>query len=418
MKFISIRIGLLLTMLAPCYFTMAQNMNMPYSLYGLGEIDRKPYDRTQGMGGTGLALQSPFYALQANPAATSALVRSFYQIDFAATGKTLTYQGQAIDADNSNNKDFWIKRLGLTFKLTDRWASGIGFSQFSNVNYNLTGTRTITGSTENYNTQQTGDGGLTEYYWNNAYRVGKRLALGIRSSILAGSINATETISDAGLNEPVTTSIQDYMASARFRFGAQYALPMGKNWNLGLGAVYSPRVKLIAERTLTVTEGNESLVSDEFLTNYNRYVPQTWGGGLVLKYRDKVSYAVDFNHEDWSANLISGKGWQMRSSNRISAGVEWSRRMVSANQYIEKNFFQVGAYYDQGSLQVKNQGISEWGISAGLGGILGRNLLYTVAVEGGQRGTTSYNLIRENFFQLSFTFSYRDFLYSKGRKYE
>ena len=63
----------------------AQNMNMPYSIYGLGEIDRKPYDRTQGMGGTGLALQSPFYVLQGNPAATSALIRSFYQIDIATT---------------------------------------------------------------------------------------------------------------------------------------------------------------------------------------------------------------------------------------------------------------------------------------------------------------------------------------------
>lgn len=396
----------------------AQNMNMPYSLYGLGDLDRKPYDRTQGMGGTGLALQSPFYALQANPAATSALVRSFYQIDFAATGKTLTYQGSPINADNSNNKDFWIKRLGLTFKLTDRWASGIGFQQFSNVNYNLAGTRSITGSAETYTTQQTGDGGLTEYYWNNAYRIGKHLAVGLRSSLLAGSINATETIADAGLNLPVTTEVQDYMASARFRFGAQYALPLNQNWNLGLGAVYSPRIKLISERTLTVTEGSESLVSDAFLSNHTRYVPQTWGGGLVMKFRDKVSYAVDFNHEDWSANPINGQGWQMRSSNRMSAGVEWSRKLVSGNQYVEKGFFQLGAYYDQGSLQVKNQPISEWGVSAGMGGVLGRNLLYSLALEGGQRGSTSNNLIRENFFQLSFTFSFRDLLYSKGRKYE
>ena len=193
---------------------------------------------------------------------------------------------------------------------------------------------------------------------------------------------------------------------------------MGKYWSLGLGAIYSPRVKLIAERTLTVTEGSESLVSDEFLTNYTRYVPQTWGGGLALKHKDKVTYAVDFQHEDWNANSFGGKGWQMQSSNRVSAGIEWSRKIYSANQYVEKNFFQTGAYYDQGSLAVRGLRVSEWGVSAGMGGILGRNLLYTISLEGGQRGSTQSNLIRENFFQLGFTLSFRDLLYSRGRQYD
>ena len=396
----------------------AQNMNMPYSIYGLGEIDRKPYDRTQGMGGTGLALQSPFYVLQGNPAATSGLIRSFYQIDIATTGKTIAYEGAPIDAENSNNRDFWIKRLGLTFKITDRWASGVGFQSFSSVNYNLSGKRSITGSAAEFTTQQTGDGGLTEYYWNNAYRLGRRLSVGLRASLLAGSINATETIADAGLDAPVTTLVQDYFSSAKWKLGAQYAVPMGKYWSLGLGAIYSPRVKLIAERTLTVTEGSESLVSDEFLTNYTRYVPQTWGGGLALKHKDKVTYAVDFQHEDWKDNRFGGKGWQMQSSNRVSAGIEWSRKIYSANQYVEKNFFQTGAYYDQGSLAVRGLRVSEWGVSAGMGGILGRNLLYTISLEGGQRGSTQSNLIRENFFQLGFTLSFRDLLYSRGRQYD
>lgn len=401
-----------------CKTTFSQNMNLPYSIYGLGDMDKRSYDRTQGMGSTGLALQSAFYVLQANPAAPSALMRSFYQVDFAATGKSLSYEGTPINAENSNNRDFWVKRLGLTFKLTDRWASGLGFQQFSSVSYNLQGKRTITGSTNIYTTRQTGDGGLSEYYWNNAYRIGKRLAVGVRASILAGSINATETIADAGLSAPVSSSIRDYMGNARFRFGAQYALPLSKNWNLGLGGVYTPRVKLIAERTLTVTEGAQTLVSDEFLSNYTRHVPQTWGLGLAMKYKDKVTYAIDFHHEDWNASQISGRGWQMRNSNRVSAGVEWSRKVYTSNQYLEKNFFQIGGYFDQGSLSIRNQSISEWGISAGLGGVFSRNLLYSVSLEAGQRGQTSYNLIRENFFQLSFAFSYRDFLYSKGRKYD
>lgn len=399
-------------------FLWAQNMNSPYSVYGIGDIDKKNYDRSSGMGGSGLALQSPFYVLEGNPAAMASLIRSFYQVDLAATGKTLTYHGNPINAENSNNSDFWIKRLALSVKLTDHWASGIGFRPFSNVNYNMQGSKSVLGSNAVYNTWHEGDGGLTEYYWNNAFSIGKQLSLGLKSSILAGSVNAKETVADGNLNLPIEAQVQDYFGSARFKVGGQYLQPLSKNWKLTAGAVYSPRVKLIAERTLTVTEGGTDLLSDEFISNYIRYVPQTWGGGLAFNFKDKVTYAIDFMYEDWSANRFRDKGWQMSSSRRLSAGVEWAQKVYSGNQWLEKNFFQVGAYFDEGSLQVNNQPIREWGITAGMGGILGRNLLYTASIEVGQRGTTRQNLIRENFVQLSFSISYRDFLFSKGRKWD
>jgi len=61
--------------------------------------------------------------------------------------------------------------------------------------------------------------------------------------------------------------------------------------------------------------------------------------------------------------------------------------------------------------------IQEFGFTAGYGGILGGNLLYSLGAEVGTRGTTSGGLIKENYFQISFTINYRDFLYSKGRKF-
>jgi hypothetical protein len=45
-------------------------------------------------------------------------------------------------------------------------------------------------------------------------------------------------------------------------------------------------------------------------------------------------------------------------------------------------------------------------------------LLYALSIEGGKRGTTAAGLIRENFFQLTISLTYRDFLFSKGKKYE
>mgnify|MGYP000509248199 CR=1 FL=1 len=42
---------------------LSQNMNSPYSIYGVGDIDFRPYNRTSGMGGTGIALRSSYYLI-------------------------------------------------------------------------------------------------------------------------------------------------------------------------------------------------------------------------------------------------------------------------------------------------------------------------------------------------------------------
>src|SRR3989337_3180113 len=111
----------------------SQNMNSPYSIYGIGDIDSRPYNRTTGMGGTCLALRSSYFLIDNTPAAISGLSRSFFIVDAAFTGKTVQYKGDAINADNSNNKDFWIKRLAIAVKLNNYWAGSAGFNQFSNV---------------------------------------------------------------------------------------------------------------------------------------------------------------------------------------------------------------------------------------------------------------------------------------------
>ena len=92
-------------------------MNSPYSVYGVGDIDFRSYNRTSGMANTGLALRSSFYIIDNNPASITGLPRSFYTLTASAVGKSVTYKGDPIDFTTSQNKDFWIKRFGITVKL-------------------------------------------------------------------------------------------------------------------------------------------------------------------------------------------------------------------------------------------------------------------------------------------------------------
>jgi hypothetical protein len=82
------------------------------------------------------------------------------------------------------------------------------------------------------------------------------------------------------------------------------------------------------------------------------------------------------------------------------------------------NLALVAAMIDHSYLQVRNHQINSYGFTAGTTRSLNNGLLYTIGVEAGTRGTTQSNLVKENYFQLSLTLSFRDYLFSKGRKYD
>jgi hypothetical protein len=395
----------------------SQNTVSPYSVYGIGDIDFRAYNRTSGMASTGLALSSSFYMIDNNPASLTGLTRSFYIADISAVGKSVQYKGDPISSENSNSKDFWIKRFSLSVKLNKRWASGIGIKQFSNINYRFNGSKSVEGTTNVYVTSYEGDGGLNEYYWTNAIALNKHFSIGLRSSIIAGAINQTETVADDALQSVITTKQQDYFGQLRLQAGAIYATKLSKKWDLSVGGRVAPKTKMVSERTLTITENGTALIEDEFIKNDRFYLPNTFAAGIALKKNNKTTFAFDYTYEDWSSLKIKESSWQMISSHRYSAGIEFSKQQYIANQQVERRYFQLGAFLNTSYLQIRNQPVTEYGFTAGMGGFISSNLLYTIAIEAGTRGTTQAKLIKENYVQLTVGFSFRDFLFSKGRKY-
>ncbi|MGZ8551457.1 MAG: hypothetical protein ACXWV2_12375, partial [Chitinophagaceae bacterium] len=278
--------------------------------------------------------------------------------------------------------------------------------------------RSAAGSASDFLTYYEGDGGLNEYYWNNALSLGKHFSIGLKSSIIAGSINQTETIADESLSSAISTKVQDYFGKPRFQTGAIYSTALNKKWDVSVGGRFSPQVKMTSERTLTVSEGGTAIIEDEFIKNDRFSLPNTYAAGIAIKHNNKTTFAADYTYEDWSSLKIKQQGWQLVSNNRLSAGIEFSRQARLMNQVVEKRFFQLGGFYTSSYLQVRNEPIKEFGFTAGMGGIIGKGLLYTLSLEAGSRGTTQQKLIKENYVQLSFSFSFRDFLASQGRKYD
>lgn len=395
----------------------AQNMTSPYTVYGIGTIDFRAYNRTSGMGGTGLALKSGNWLINNNPASIAGLDRSWYIFDLGLSGRTVQYAGDPIAEGTKPGRDFGARRAAFAVKLNDNWASSIGFRQYSNVNYKYRGSLSIEGSPDKFGVDYEGDGGLNNFYWTNAVSIGKRLMIGANLSVLSGSINRTEYLNDAGIQSVIETKVQDFYSKARLEYGMIYTQPVNKNWKFSIGGRLNTKTGISPERTVTVKENNSIIVDEELVDAEPFQLPVSYGVGIALTRKNNLTIAADYTTEKWKTLHIRGNGWSLVNSHRFSAGIQTSKIADDFGIPVEKRFFQVGGFIDHSYLSVNSRQISEFGITMGYGSNY-RGLLYNVALEAGRRGTVSDGLIRENYVQFTIGLSYRDFFFSKGRKYK
>jgi hypothetical protein len=397
----------------------AQNMSSPYSIYGIGDMDDKPYNRASGMGNTGLAIKSSNYIIANNPASLTGLDRSFFNMDIAISGKFVNFSGTPINTYNSSTSDFAsIKRFSMATKINSFWASSIGFKTFSNVSYNFNGTKQVEGSPEVYTAIYDGDGGINDFYWSNAFEITKKLSAGIKSSILTGSINKTETVFDDNVNSVIESKERNYYSKLRFEFGLLYSTILSKKWNISLATKLANKTGIGYERTVTVLENSAPVISDKFIKRDKFNLPNTIAFGIALKNKRGTTLAADYSFENWKALNTKQPGYSFVNKNRVSVGAEFSKTKETYwNKRFEKKYYQFGFFAGNSYLNIRNNDINELGVTAGMGGFISNNLCYTLAAEVGKRGTIQSNLIKENYFQLSLTFSFHTFINSRGYKY-
>lgn len=397
----------------------AQQMNSPYSVYGIGVLDNNVYNRTAGMGGAGLATKSGVFLINNNPAGISGLQRNFYLVNASLAARASTYSGTPINSTNSINRDAWLKGLSLSIKMFNFWGSSIGFNQYSNVNYKYTGKQYIEGAYNSLDAVYDGNGGLNDFYWTNSIAVNKHVSFGVKASYIGGPVNQNTTINNPSTSTTLLTEQQDYYSGFKLEYGAIWSSKIGKQFELSFGGVFSPQSKLNAERTLSITEGSDVIIDDKLISNRTEYLPMSYGAGITLVHKQRTTISVDYKHEYWGDLNVVNNGWRYVNSERVAAGVQhsWFAKTWGGQLY-EKRYLQAGVISNRSNLLVKGQQISGLAFTLGYGGSYKDKLLYTLAAEIGSRGTTSNGLIKENYFQLTIGLSYRDFLYTRGRRYD
>ena len=397
----------------------AQNNNSPYSILGIGDMETSTFDRSTGMAGAGISLYGGRSMFHANPASYSKLDDHFFSMEISGRFKATSYKGNRLDANTEISTDMQMGKLALAIKVKPWWGSSVGLMPYSNSSYSFYALKNIEGGGgEAMDSYNKGSGGLRKAYWANGFRLNKNFSVGLEASFLFGSLTNEETVSTANINgSTITTKVDNYMNGGQVKFGAQYTANLSDKWRLGLGGILTNKSSLNTEQYVSVTAGSSAIVTDRLKTTAPFDLPLAYGGGLSLNYNRKFTVAVDYQRQNWSELNHTGLSYRLQNSDRLAMGFEFSHRV--RNSLFEKFYVQGGAYMGNSYLQMYSEQLKSYGGTFGVGvSNKSGNLFYQFSGEYGIVGTTNSNLIKQNVSILNFTVIYRDFWFTKVKKYD
>lgn len=187
---------ILLSAILLCQVSKAQNdISIPYSSLGVGIVNKASNGILNGMGGTSYAMQDPYYINFRNPASYASFDSLSFVADAAASIYSSNLQSNDIRQKNTYARPDYIT-IGLP--VTRHWRTSVGLVPFSTIGYNVINKKTLE-NIGDVSYEYSGNGGIHQLYWGNAFRICKGLSIGLNASYMFGSLfNYSNTEFDGG----------------------------------------------------------------------------------------------------------------------------------------------------------------------------------------------------------------------------
>jgi hypothetical protein len=293
------------------------------------------------------------------------------------------------------------------------------------------------------------------------------ISVGIQTSYLFGSLNNTrrDVFPDSMNTYNTKITKRTLFRDAYFNYGIQYSFRLqkslnpdyvgapdsvvtGKKWmqnkyyytnkgrtdtaalfvrkpgiNVSFGVVFSTPTKVNVSndwlgqtyKQVGTIESFKDTIFDSL--GYKSYVdiPAMFGVGVSLKKDYKWMFQADYMMQLWSQAGTGGTSYNLKNSQRMTAGFQYQPKATGRGNYMSVIQYRLGVRYFQTGLEIKNVMLTETSVNFGmslpvpyrpkLGEPVARA---TVNFEYGMRGTTEQNLIREDFFRVTFGFTIND----------
>ncbi len=395
----------------------------PYTMYGLGNLNRSPLSAFAAMGGASLGFRNGGFDTTgeirlnvSNPASLSGLVpRSFiFDVGLAGTNQYLSQRSTDGLLRTSFNT-FNFNNITIALPIADRVGFAASVSPYSEVGYKV---HTVD---ESY----LADLGVVHYYYNGegdvteakaavGWEPFKNFSIGAEVNYLWGYIDRKYSAqiipyTGTGKYNNVTATTNEKVARVFGGVGVQYSPVSRDRTRLTIGATYRMGGKLNSDVRDYVPSGN-AYGDTVRLAEYKSpvYVPQRVGVGVFF-HRPKWAVGVDYVYEDWGNR--NGRD-EVNDVRYVNTGVLKVGGQYTPNRYdmrgrvasfFNRMTYKAGVRTGRNYLEFHGVPMNERAVTVGFDIPFRADKISNVAIglEYGQRGSLKGVLVKERYFRIS-----------------
>ena len=394
-----------------------EGTSSPYSFYGIGDVRFRGTAESRSMGGVFVEQDSIHMNLE-NPASFANLKLTTFTL-----GGTYTTNTLKTDSKSEKTKRTTLDYLAVGLPI-GKLGVGFGLIPYSSVGYKI---ESISSDLNSNNRRYSGTGGLNKVFLGLGYKIAPNFSLGADVNYNFGKIstNSLEFITGVpvGTRELNTADL----SGVNFNIGAMYQTKISKKLTLFTSLNYALESSLNSQNTRNIATviynaGFDVAVVDVLDEEKNQ---------IDLKFPSKISLSAGIGEaRKW---LIGGKiAYQKNpgqantynaSSNvgygkygSVSLGGYFIPNYNSFSSYQKRMVYRGGLRYEKTGLVVNGESINDMGLTLGLGfPITGVFSNVNLGVELGKKGTTTANLVQENYLKFSLGFSLNDKWFVKSK---
>lgn len=396
-----------------------EGTSSPYSFYGIGESRFSGTMENRAMGGLSIVQDSTHLNLQ-NPAGLANLKWTSFTI-----GGSNSQTKQKTNSANAKAQRTTFDYMALGIPL-GKFGAAFGLIPYSSVGYKI---ENISTDGIQNSRRFNGWGGLNRVFIGTGYRITSNLNIGANVYYNFGKLqtNSLEFIPNVPIGSRELNVAN--LSGVNFNIGMMYKTKINTKLSFFSSLYYTPKSTLTSENTrsiATVSYNSNFDIQvvdplDDVITKNDLTLPQKWSFGAGIGDSKKWLIGGEFSLQDVGKlyndyNSLDNVAYE--KAQKYSIGGYYHPNSNPFASYGKRIIYRGGFRYEKTGLVVNSTSINDVALTFGFGlPISGSLSNFNLGFEIGKKGTTSADLVQENYFKVNVSFSLNDkwFVRSKFR---
>jgi hypothetical protein len=390
----------------------------PYSFFGIGDVRYKGTAEMRSMAGVGIEQDSIHINLD-NPASYANLKLTTFSI-----GGSHNTTNLKTTIESASTQRTALDYLAVGLPVTKKIGVGFGLIPYSSVGYKI---ESIAADATQNSKRFDGSGGINKVFFGLGYKIFPSLSLGADVHYNFGKIATTSLEFMTGI--PIGTSEVNDVAFSGFNFntGLMYQTKIGARINFYSSLNYTLENTL---KSINVSTISTVLIDSQFNTSVVDAAADV-ESSATLKVPSKLVFGAGIGEsKKWllgaqystreAAILVNTYNYYNNVSyekyQKYSLGGYFIPNYNSFTSYAKRLVFRAGFKYEKTGLVVNAESIKDVGVTLGIGfPVTGSFSNVNLGFELGKKGTTSSNLVKENYANFNLSLSLNDKWFEKRK---